>query len=87
MLYRSGAEFFSQCGEDGFPGFAFVRKNADFDQPVGIQGRVHFFLNGRREPVVADQDEGVQMVCISTFGAALGRRENKCRHPSIIKPV
>ena len=56
----------SRCG-------AVVTQHADLDQAVGLERGVDFLLDGRRQAVVADHDDGVEMMRFGAVRLALRR--------------
>jgi len=72
MLDRSGVELVADPGEQRLPRAAVVARHADLDQLVGQQVDVDLVQHGRSEPVLADDDEGVQVVRLGAKCPALG---------------
>jgi hypothetical protein len=65
-----------QCGEDfGEQGRAIFTLDAvksDLDQFVGLEATVDLGQDGRRQALLADGDDGIQVVRGGPEGAALG---------------
>jgi 23S rRNA (uridine2552-2'-O)-methyltransferase len=77
-------ELVAQLGVHGLSGFAVVTEHADLDQAMGLECRVGLFENGRREPVAADHDDGIEVVRIGPIDLALGGGEVNSWHVRII---
>ena len=67
-----------------FAAGAVVRLNTHFDQAVGVEGRVDFFLDTGGQAVRANHHDGVQVVRISAVVFALGRGKLYLSHSPII---
>ena len=84
VLNGCGIEFVGQAGEHAFTGCPVVRKNAHFDQAVGTEGGVNFFLDVGRQTVAADHDHRIQVVRFGPVDFALGGCELDKGHKGII---
>ena len=84
MLNWRGVEFVSQRLKHGFAGSAVIRKNADFDQSMGVQGGVCFLFDGGSESITADHDDGVKVMGFGALFFALGRGQLNLGHAGII---
>lgn len=56
----------------GFACRAVIRKYADFDESMGVQGCIGFFFDSSGQAVSADHDHGVKVVGIGAVNFALG---------------
>jgi hypothetical protein len=84
VLNGGGAQVVGQLVEHGFAGNAVVSQNTNFDQTVRLEGRVGFFDNGRREAIVANHDNGIEVVRFGSVNLALGGSQLNLRHGAII---
>ncbi len=87
VLDGCSIEFFRQGVEHLVAGCAVVRKHADFDQSVGIQGGVDFFFYVGSQAIATDQNHGVQVVGFSTVFFALSGCQLDLRHVGIINAM
>ncbi len=84
MLNRCGAQLVGQGLKHGFARGAVIREDTHFDQAVGVQGGIGFFLDSGAEPVTADHHNRVKMVRQGAVFLALGRSQLNLRHGRII---
>ena len=84
MLNGRGVELVSQRLEQGVTGCAIVTQNTDLDQTVSIQGRIGLAHHGSRQAVLADHDDGFEVVRERAVLLALSGRELNGRHGVII---
>lgn len=84
VLNRRGVKFVRERLKYGFSRDAVVRKDANFDQPVGIQGGVSFFFDRGGEPVAAYHHDRIKMVSFGAVYFALSRGQLNLGHPGII---
>ena len=68
----------------GFAGSTVVTQNTNFDQAMGFEGRVCFFDNSGRQAVVANHDNGVEVVRFGSVNLALGGSQLNLGHSAII---
>ena len=71
MLDRRRVHRVADPGEQRFPLAALVIEHADLDQLVRGKGNVDLVQHGRRQSVLADADEGMQVMRLGTERAAL----------------
>ncbi len=84
VLNRRCVEFIRQSLEHVFATRPVVRQNTDFDQAVGIERAVDFFLDAVGQTVGANHDNRVEVMRISAVIFALGRGEYYFGHVPII---
>ena len=84
MLDRRGVELVGQGLKHGLAGDAVVAEHADLDQAVGVERGIDFFFDGRGQAVVADHDDGVEVVGFGAVNLALGGGECDLGHGTII---
>ena len=77
-------QFVGKRVEHGFARTALVGKHADLDQTMGVQTRVDFLFDGRRQAIRADHDHRVEMVCPRALLLALRWRKLYVGHVAII---
>jgi 23S rRNA (uridine2552-2'-O)-methyltransferase len=87
VLDRCRAEFVGKRLEHFFALQAIVAENADFDQAVGLEGPIDLLAHRRREAVIADHDDGVEVVGFGAMRLALGDGEFDAGHALIIVAV
>ena len=80
VLDGRGIQRVAQLLVNGFACAAVVVEHAHFDQPVGVQGGIDFFLYGCSQAVAADHDHGVKVVGIGTVFPAFGWGQFNMRH-------
>lgn len=86
VLHGGCVEAVGQRGQDGFAIVARIAEHADLDECVRGQRGVNFALHGRGKPVAADDDNGVEVMCLRPQFAALGRGEGDLRHTGAYYP-
>ena len=84
VLNGRSAQVIGQLVEHGFAGNAVVTQHTNFDQAVGFEGGVCFFDNGRREAIVANHDNGIEVVRFGSVNLALGGSQLNLGHSAII---
>jgi len=84
VLNRRGIELVRQGLEHVLAAGPVVRQNTDFDQAVGIERTIDFFLDAFCQTVGANHDNRVEVVRISAVIFALGRGEDYFGHGAII---
>jgi hypothetical protein len=84
VLNGGCAKVFSQFLEHGFTGDSVVSQNPDFDQTVCFKGGIGFFDHGGGEAVVADHDNGIEVVRFGSVNLALSGSQLNLRHGAII---
>jgi hypothetical protein len=84
VLNGRRAKVLSQLVEHGFTGDAIVSQDTNFDQAVRLECRVSFFDNGRREAIVANHDNGIEVVRFGSVNLALSGSQLNLRHGAII---
>jgi hypothetical protein len=84
VLDWRGIELIGQAQKNSFALSAIVVEDADFDQAVGLEGRVDFFLNGGGQTVAANQNHRVEVVGVGSVHFALCGREDDLGHGTII---
>ena len=84
VLNWRGIEFVSQSLEHGLSRCAVIRKYADLDQSVRVQGGIGFFLDSVSETVSPHHDHGVQVVGVGAVFFALSRGQLNLGHADII---
>jgi len=72
MLDWSGVELVADPGKQRLALTAIVARHADLDQFVRQQVDVDLVQHGGSEPVLADDDEGVEVVRLGATCPALG---------------
>lgn len=73
MLNRRGVEPVANRFINGEAFVALIAENAHFDQLVRIQAEIDLLEHGWCQSICADQDHGIQGVCLGAqFGAAGG---------------
>ncbi len=87
MLDGRSIEFFRQGFEHFVAGSAVIRKHADFDQSVSVQGSVDFFFYVGSQAIATDQNHGVQVVGFSAVFFALSGCQLDLRHVGIINAM
>lgn len=78
------AQVIGQLLVHGFAGNTVVTQNTNFDQAVGFEGRFSFFDNCRREAVVANHDNRIEVVRFGSVNLALGGSQLNLGHGAII---
>jgi hypothetical protein len=78
------AQVIGQLHVHGFAGCTVVSQNANFDQAVGFESGVSFFDNGGCEAIIANHDNGVEVVRFSSVNLALGGGQLNLGHGAII---
>ena len=71
MLHRRRVELLADPGEQCVALPAIVVEHPNLDQLVGEQVDVDLVQHGRREPVMADGDDGMQRMGLGAKRAAL----------------
>ena len=84
VLDRCGVQFASQDLEHGFACGAVIRKNANLDQPVGVQGGIDFLFDVGSKAVASYHYDGVKVVGFGAVIFALGGCQLNLRHTAII---
>ena len=84
VLNRGCIELVCQGLEHVFAARPVVGQNPDFDQAMGIERGINFFLDAVGQAVRADHDNRVEVVRIGAVIFALGRGEDYFGHASII---
>ncbi len=84
VLNRGSAEFVRQGLEHGFARSTVIGEDPHLDEAMGFERQVGFTGHGRREPIVANENHGGQVVRIGTVRFALGGGELYLRHGTII---
>jgi 23S rRNA (uridine2552-2'-O)-methyltransferase len=84
VLDGRSVELLGQGLEHGFAGDAVIIEDADFDQPVGVEGHVDFFFDVAGQAIATDHDDGVQVVGFGAVFLALGRSQLNLGHVGII---
>lgn len=87
VLDGSCIELVRQGFEHVVAGNAVVRKHADFDQSMGVQGGVDFFFYVGSQAIATDQDYGVQVVGFSAVFFTLSGCQLDLGHMSIINAM
>lgn len=62
MLNRRTAQGFADFAKEGFPLLALDAVQLDLDEFVGLEGVIDLFQDSRREPMLAEAGDGIQMV-------------------------
>jgi hypothetical protein len=84
VLNGRGVELVGQGGRAWPHGGAIVRKDADLDQAMRLEGCVGFFFDRIGQAVTADHDDRVQVMGIGAQWFALGRGKLYLGHRRII---
>ncbi len=84
MLNGRGAQFIGQSLEHGLARGAVIRKNPDLDQAVGVERRVHLFLDIGGQAIAADEDNRIKMVGEGALRFALRGGKFNEGHAAII---
>ena len=71
MLHLGAVERSADFYEQGLAHFPFNAVKSKLDQFVGLEAAVDLRQHGRRQPVLADRDDGLQVVRGGPQGAAL----------------
>lgn len=84
MLNGCCIQFVGQRLKHGVTCSAVIAENADLNQSMGIERRIHFFFDIGRQAIASHQNHGIQVVCFGTVFFALGGRELYLGHTGII---
>ena len=84
VLYRGCVQRVAEGTQHVFAGDTVVRKNADLDKSVGVQRGVDFFLDIGGQAIIADENDGVEVVGLCAVNFALGGCQLNLRHMGII---
>ena len=84
VLDRRRAEGLAQLGEERFAGGAVVGEDTQLDETVGVERRLDLSPHRGRRPLVADGDDGIEVMRLGALLLALGGAESKGSHASII---
>jgi hypothetical protein len=84
VLHRRGAARRAELGEERFARGAVVGKHAHLDEPVRGERGVELSAHRGGRAVVADRDDGGEVVRFGALELAFGCGEDECGHATII---
>jgi hypothetical protein len=84
VLNGSRIEFIGQSLKHGFPRCAVIRKYANLDQSMSVQGSVSFLFDGGGEPVTTHHHDRVEVMGFGAVFFTLGRGQLNLGHAGII---